>query len=232
MNDQEKRTLDMFKRVRDFGAAHATLFPAPALARELFDEVAAIVDELEEQASAESVGRGVARQSTAGKGVAYAEIVEDLGILRRTARSIAYKIPGVEEQFRVPHKQDGQELINTARAALAAAEPIKNEFLRREVPESVFQDLKTNIDAYEGALTGQHTGREDRTTAAASIDAAIERGMDAIRQLDPIVRNKFHNNHATLAAWLKAKRIERPTRRTNNNAPTAPQPPNPSTPTA
>jgi hypothetical protein len=63
-------------------------------------------------------------------------------------------------------------------------------------------------------------------TKDASIDGAIDRGIDALRQLDPIVRNKLHNNPALLAAWLSAKRIERAPRRSNTNTPPAPKTPN------
>ena len=225
MNDQEKRTLDTFKRVRDFDAAHADLFTLGSLARELFDNIGGVVDELEGHAAAESTGRSKARQGTAGKASAREGILEGLGILRRTARSMAYAMPGIEEKFPVPHKQDGQELLNTARSALAAALPLKAEFLRREVPERVFQDLEADIAAYETALTGQNTGREESLTAGASIDATVGRGLDALRQLDPIVRNKLHDNPALLAAWLSAKRIERAARRNNKQTPTPPQTP-------
>ena len=223
MNDQEKRTLDTFKRVHDFDAAHANLFAAGSLARELFDAVAGVVDELEGHAAAESTGRSKARQGTAGKASAREAILEGLGILRRTTRSMSYSMPGIEEKFPVPHKQDGQELLSIARSALAAALPLKAEFLRREVPEHVFEDLEANVAAYQSALTGQNTGKEERVTAAASIDGAVGRGLDALHQLDPIVRNKLHDNPALLAAWLSAKRTERATRR--NNKPASPTPP-------
>lgn len=225
MNDQEKRTLDTFNCVHDFDDAHAGLFAAGSLARELFDIIEGVVKELEGHAAAESTGRNKARQGTAGKAAARDAILEGLSILRRTARSMSYAMPGLEEKFPAPHKQDGQELLNTARSALAAALPLKAEFLRREVPEHVFEDLEANIAAYQTAITGQNTGKDESVTAAASIDATVGRGLDALRQLDPIVRNKLHDNPALLAAWLSAKRIERATRRNNKPAPPTPQTP-------
>lgn len=143
-------------------------------------------------------------------------------------------MPGLEDKFCIPRKQDDQELRNTARAALAEAVQLKAEFLRREVPESVFQDMEANLAAFETALTGQNTGKEERVTAGASIDAAIDRGTDALRQLDPIVRNKLHNNSATLAAWLSAgapnapRAATTPTHHRRPNPPTSNhQPPGP-----
>jgi hypothetical protein len=138
---------------------------------------------------------------------------------------MSYAMPGIEEKFPVPHKQDGQELLSIARSALAAALPLKAEFLRREAPERVFQDLEADIAAYQTAFTSQNTGREEHVTASASIDGAVGRGLEALRQLDPIVRNKLHDNPALLAAWLSAKRTERATRRNNKSSPPTPQTP-------
>lgn len=225
MTDQEIRTLDMFKRVRNFDATHDNLFPTGTLARDLFDVIAGSVNDLEGFAAAQSSGRATARLGTTGKGAARAAIMEDLRIIRRTARSMAIVMPGLDDKFRIPRNPNNQELLDTARAFLAGAEPLKAEFLRREVRESVFQDLAANIAAFESALGGQHTGHGESAAAVASIDAAIDRATDALRQLDPIVRNKLHNDHATLAAWEGAKRIERASRRSNPGTPQAPPEP-------
>ena len=225
MNDLEKRYLDRFKRVRDFNAAHDGLFPVGTLARDLFENIGGVVNDLEGFATTQAAGRSAARQGTVSKAVAKDAIHEDFGILRRTARSMSGAMPGVVEMFNIPQGQDGQELVNTVRAALPTAEALKSEFLRREVPARVFQDLPANIAAYEAAVTDQNIGRDESLTAGASIDAAIDRGNEALRQLDPIVRNKLHNNSAMLAAWLSAKRLERAPRRNNNSTPPAPQTP-------
>jgi len=227
MNDQEIRRLDTFKRVRNFGVTHDGLFPAGTLGRDLFDAIAGIVNDLEGHAATEASGRGSARQSTTGKGAARAALLEDLYIIRRTARSMAVVMPGLDDKFRIPRNSSAQELLDTARAFLADAEPLKAEFLRREVQERVFQDLAANITAFETALSGQYTGKEESTTAAASIVAAFDRATDALRQLDPIVRNKLHHNTATLATWESAKRTERPPHRSNPDTPAPPQTPQP-----
>jgi hypothetical protein len=134
-------------------------------------------------------------------------------------------MPGLDDKFRIPRNPNDQELLATARAFLADATPLKPEFLRREVPETMFQELEEDIADFEAALTGQYTGKEESITAGGSIDAAFERATDALRQLDPIVRNKLHNNPAALAAWASARRTERPPRRSNPGTPSTPQTP-------
>jgi hypothetical protein len=226
VNDLEKRMIDRFRRLRDFDAMHEALFPPGTLGRDLFNIIGGVVNDLEGYAATESGGRGAARQFTVTKASARAAIFEDLGILRRTARTMHSVQAGIEEKFRVPYGHDDEELLSHARAALAAAEPLKADFLRREVQARVFQDLAANIESFSAALIDRNTAKDEALTAAAAIDAAINRGMDALRQLDAIVRNKLHNDTATLAAWLSARRIERAARRNNNDStPTAPQTP-------
>ena len=222
MNDLEIRTLDTFKRVRNFDATHIGLFPAGTLARELFDAINGEVNALEAHAVAEASGRGTARQGTSRKAVARARLLEDLSILRRTARSIGARMPGLEAKFRLPRKMSDRELLDTARAFRADAETFKAEFLRREVPEQLFQDLGENLAAFESALGEQNTGKGESIAAGASIDAAIESATDALRQLDPIVRNKLRDNPAALASWESARRTERPPRRSGTRTPAKP----------
>src|SRR5215208_2812779 len=97
MNDLEKRTLEMFRRVRDFLVAHEGLFPPGTLARDLFDLISGVIIDSESSAATESGRRGAARQGTVSKAAARAAIVEGLGILRRTARTMNSVAPGFEE---------------------------------------------------------------------------------------------------------------------------------------
>lgn len=225
MTNQEIRRLEAFKRVRNFDVTHEGLFPAGTLGRDLFDTVANIVTDLEGHAATQSSGWGTSRRGTAGKAAARAALLEDMTLIRRTARSMSVVMPGLDQKFRIPRNSSDQELLATGRAFLADAAPLKAEFLRRELQERVFQDLEANVAAFEAALASQYTGKEEGVTAGGSIDAAIQRGTDALRQLDAIVRNKLHNNTATLIAWESARRAERAPRRSDPDDPDTPQTP-------
>jgi hypothetical protein len=57
-------------------------------------------------------------------------------------------------------------------------------------------------------LSNTHAERDARISATESIDAAIDRGIESVRQLDALVRNKFRDDSATLAAWTSASHTE------------------------
>lgn len=223
MTNEEIRRLDMFRRVRNFGTSHDPAFPAGSPARIQFDIVAGIVEELEGHSAAQSSGSSARRQSTAGKAVVRNALHEDMEILSRTARAMALDTPGLEERFRLPRKANDHKLLETARAFLADATPLKAGFLHHYVPERVFQDLAANIAAFDEALNGQYAGNESSWSAVAAIDASIERGMDAVRRLDAMVRNRLGRDMSSLAAWESAKHIERPSRNGNPEEARAPK---------
>jgi hypothetical protein len=52
----------------------------------------------------------------------------------------------------------------------------------------------------------------DRESSAA-LDDAFSRGIDVVRNLDAIVRNKYANKPAVLAEWTSASHTERAPRR-------------------
>ena len=160
MKDTETRKLEMLGRVRDFGAAHASLFPAASLGRQKFTAVGAVVDELEEHGTTQSSGKGAAKAGTQAKRAARANVREKMVAIRDTALALEEAIPGVSSNFRLPRANGDQVLISSARAFVAAATPIKNEFLQREMPATFLEDLTAAIAEFESAVNEKNTNTE------------------------------------------------------------------------
>jgi hypothetical protein len=232
MNDLEKRVLDMLRNVRNFGSTHEALFAVGTLGRELFDNIGNIVEELERLAAEQSTKRAEARQYMANKAAVRAALLEGVTIINRTARVMDIDTPGTEDQFRMPHNLTDQLLLDTARAFLVNSVPHRATFLRHEVPASVFQEMEDNITAFQEALALLYQAGEASVEAGASFDAKMEHALDHVRQLHAIVRNKFHDNPAVLAAWEHARHVERAPRRskpdTSNTPPSDGNTPPPS----
>jgi hypothetical protein len=224
MKDTERRRLEMFIRVREFGATHTAQFPPTSFAGEKFAILNNVIDALEQQGSAQSSGRSRVRETTSSKAAARDELMRDLEAISRTARAMALTTPGLDDKFRIPHNQSNQAVLATARAAATDALPLKAEFIKRGLPDDFIDDLEADIEILEQAITSKVQGKESHVAATAAIDREIERGMNAVRELDPVVRNKFASDPATLAAWLSATHVERNPRRKR----AAPAPPTPS----
>ena len=213
MKDTERRRLEMFIRVREFGVPRSAQFPSTSFAGEQFTILDDVINALETHTSAQESGKGAVREGTSSAAAALDEVMRDLEALNRTARAMAMTTPGLANKFRVPHNQSNQAVLAVARAQLTDAQPLKAEFIKRGMPADFLEDLQADIEEMEQSIARKAQGAETRTAATEGIDDEIDQGMKAARELDPIMRNTFANDPATLAAWLGASHVERHQRR-------------------
>jgi hypothetical protein len=222
MNDSQTKTYEMMTRVKSFGAERVADFSLSSLGGEKFAALGGVIDELEAHGAAQSAGGSAARTSTGAKRAARENLRRQMTAISETARAMEPSQPGIAASFRMPNTNGDQALLNAARAFLEAATPLKNEFIRRELPETFPADLDAAISAFENALSSQTQNTGRRVAATAAIETLIERGRQLVRELDAIVRNKYRNDAATLAAWESASHVERLPRK--KKAPGSPQP--------
>ena len=212
MKDLERRRHETFLRVQVFASENAAQFPSESFAGEQFAVIKDVLEGLETHTSAQAAGLGASRQGTTSKAAARDELMRTLEAISRTARPMAATMPGLADKFRVPHNQSNQAVIAAARAFAAAALPLKDEFIKRGMRPDFLDDLEADIQALEEAITHKIESRGSHVASTATIDDLIERGMRALRELDPIMRNIFADDPAKLAAWLSASRVERSAR--------------------
>lgn len=228
MNNHFVRRFEMLTRVRDFLSARADSFPQTSLGGQQLAILGQSVEDLSREAATQSSGISSEQQATVSKANAREALRDSMQAISRTARAMALDNPGLEDRFRMPRSGSDRKLLSAARAFAADALLFKDEFIRHDLPATFIEDLKADIADMERAIGGQNTGRGTHVLATAAIDEVIEGAMNAVRRLDAVVRNKFRDDPATLAAWESACHVERRTptpRRTNGDSTDAPAPP-------
>jgi hypothetical protein len=220
MNSVINRTYEMFARVQSFAAERAASFPAGSLGGQTVAELDNVVGELNSAGTTQTSGLSSVQRATAERDAAREALRESMQAITRTARVMAIDTPGLENKFRMPRSGSDPALIQSARAFAADALPLKAEFLRYGMVESFVEDFKEDIADLERAMGQQNTGRGAHVSATVAVESAAERGMNAVRKLDAIVRNKYRDDPATLAAWESARHVERTarTRRRSNGS--------------
>jgi hypothetical protein len=210
MNDNENRRYQTFLRVQDFGEARTADFAVNSLGKQHFTTLAGIVTELAGHSASKASGFGLARQGTTTRRQARDELIEDLRAISRTAAVMASDVPGLADKFRLPRGRiNDQNLLALARAFAVDAAPLAAQFIAHELRSDFLEDLAADIAALEAAISRQSSGVGDHVAANAAIDDAIERGVEIVRKLDAIMKNKYANNPAVLAEWLSASHTER-----------------------
>ena len=225
MKDTERRRYEMLVRVRDFGDAHAASFPAASRGGELLTTLGQIVEDLGAHAAQQSASATAATALAASRSAARETLWDELEAISRTAGAFDPERPDLTERFQLPRRnRNDQVLLATARAFLAEARPLKAEFVRYELPANFIERLEAHLAAFDESVTEQNLRAQSRVAATSSIGETIERGVALVRQLDAIVKNKFRDDPAELAAWESASRTERAPRRAKPAA-GDPQPP-------
>jgi hypothetical protein len=224
MNGLDTRRYEMLTRVRDFGAAHSDLFPKASRGAQAFAAVAAAVAELTRHAAEHVSGRGSAREGTSSKAVTRDALHDDLDAISRTARALALDIPGLDEKFRLPRGNGDQTLLTAARAFRRDATPLAKEFIEHDLPKDFLADLDASIKDFENAIHEHEAGKDTHVAARAALDTAMQAGLDAVRRLDAIVRNRLRNDAPIVAIWERARHVEYPASRAKNEAAAEPTP--------
>jgi hypothetical protein len=207
MHDIARRCLDMFIRVREYAVVNPAHFPAESFAAEQLDTVNEVIAGLGQYTGAQAAGLSNVHEGTMSKAAAKAELVRDMQAVNRTARPMSRIYPGIMDKFRMPYNASDQALLAAARAFATNAEPLKAEFIKRGLPENFLEDLQADIAQLEAAIAHMAQSRDTHVEATATIDELIERGMNAVNELEPIMRNTLTNDQPKLAAWLSASHV-------------------------
>jgi hypothetical protein len=195
---------DTFVRVRDYGLAHAALFPESSTGSQRFAQVTAAVAALDDHLKNRVVARAEARKVKAATREA---VYDGMKTLALVARRVMRPEPGANP-FRMPRKKTLEAVIATARAFIAEGEKRQDQFVAFGLPPAFLGEFRAQVDALQRAVDVRLNSKTMRSQAQGGIDAALAQGLDAIRDLDAIVAIATRDDRAAFAAWQSARRIE------------------------
>jgi len=221
MDTLDTKRQEMFVRVQEYGVQFALAFPAGSYGAGQFAQLGGVIEELKTHALDQSRGRSSVRESSASKAAARDELMRRMEAISRTARVMAFTVPGLEDKFRLARGVGDQALLLLARTFADDATPLKAEFTKRGLGPNFVEELREAADNFDAAINRKAQGRGKHVAATAAIDDIIERGLRCVRELDALVRNTFASDPSALAAWESASHVERLTRK-NKQKPAQP----------
>lgn len=214
MNGKEIRISQLGTRMQDFGAVKGADFPAGSLGMQKFAALNEVVSAIDRHGSRQALTSGFAQTSTGVKKELRALVRSWMKAIRDTAVSLESEHPGISKSFRMPPANGDEMLINSARAFVEAAMPLKSQFVSREMPATFLDDLTEAIARFEEAVSSYNRHCGEHSAETVLLRNNLSQIMKLRRELDPIVRNKYRDDPATLAMWESASRLERAPKRT------------------
>jgi len=224
MDTLDTKREEMFIRVRENRAQFAAAFAQGSYGAELFAQLDTVVEGLRAHAYEQSKGRSAVRESVGSKAATCDELRRRMEAISRTARVMAYTVPGLDDKFRMPGRIGDQALLTLARTFGNDAFPLKAEFIKRGLAADFIAELDEAATAFDAAINRKTQGRGKHVAATAAIDELVERGLRVVREIGALVRNNYAEDPSTLAAWESASHVERPTRRGRHKSGGSPEP--------
>ncbi len=213
MNDKQRRRYERGSRVDAFMTANAADFPAGSKAAEAAARLSEELAALAALDVAKAASAGTRRQSSEGRRGLRESLRAQVAAVCGTAEAIGLEHAEVRGLFpRQRADYSDQTLFAVARSYAEAATPHKARFVEYEMPADFIERLKADADALEAQVSRQTERKGTSVTTNASIEEALGRVDDLVEPLEVIVRNKYRQAPAKLAAWESARRLERAAR--------------------
>ncbi|HEX8370408.1 MAG TPA: hypothetical protein VF604_17810 [Pyrinomonadaceae bacterium] len=208
MKASQRRKLEKFEREEVFLQDNIADFPAASPGGKAFAELSAVITTIRTFAAEQSSGESSARQHVGVKDDEVDALRQMIRNINRAANAFEDEIPGSDLKFRLPRNRSEQNILATARAFLADAEPLKAKFVEYGLAIDFLDKLQALIEAVDERGAAADSSVENRAGATGGLVEAIRRGMSVSRRLDAIVRIKYENNAARRAAWTVASHLE------------------------
>lgn len=131
------------------------------------------------------------------------------------ARVLNIDDAGIRRLFRIPNGDGAQEVVAAGREFVEEAATHKAAFGRFGLTDADRTALDKNLDDIETAVSKKAGAHSKKVGATAGIDDEIQRGLDAERFLDAMMKVVYRYNPAKLREWQSARHV----RRVNQPAP-------------
>ena len=147
--------------------------------------------------------------------------------LKSTAEVLLEGMPGIKEDFAVPHKKCSvTDLLEAAERIARNAERHKAVFLRAKLKKGFIKELRAAAKALEAKSKNPDTIINRRARATASLPEPIRRGRRIMKSIGRILAAELPPSSVALSQWKEAERLPkkmgRPKkRRSKDNPPTS-----------
>ncbi|HEX9959444.1 MAG TPA: hypothetical protein VGB00_00760, partial [Pyrinomonadaceae bacterium] len=222
MKDSQRRKLEKFEREEVFLNDNIADFPPTSPGGKALAELSAVISQIRAFAAAQVSGAGSARQHFGVKDEELDALMRLIRNINRAANAFEDEIPGSDLKFRLPRNRSEQNILATARAFLADAEPLKAKFIEYGLADDFLDKLQALIDAVDERAAAADSAGEQKAGATGGLLDIVRKGMSISRRLDSIVRIKYEDDAARLAAWTTASHLKKAPEK-----PADEQPPNP-----
>jgi hypothetical protein len=208
MNKHQERKMAMLERI-DIFLSKNPITPAIPRATALTTDLKGALTAMRAQGGDQQGGFGEFKDGASRRKTLASRVLGEIRDISETMTSLdPTDFPGVAEQFRLPKVRSYQRLLDTARAFLAALEPVKAALVQRGFAADFDETLQGLVSDFDAGTDIKHAGLQKQRTNTAALALTEEEVRLKARELDAIVSKVLKtNNPALLASWKSSVRV-------------------------
>lgn len=230
MNAYQKRTLQAFRRVQAWLAAHPDLGATPQAARPLLvpggggitggsttvttaaarhaTALNATVEALTGLAAEEEAQNRAVRGAEADTARLKWELVtREMRHVTLIAKSAIPDVVKMTAALRPPVQKDHEGILAAADAMGKAAAQYKDILVERGLPSDFIEELRKATDALRKAIDARGIAIGQRRKAGEALRDVFLRGKRVVDALTVVVARRYRDDIATIAEWNQVRRV-------------------------
>ncbi|CAN5472993.1 hypothetical protein BH10ACI1_BH10ACI1_05170 [soil metagenome] len=209
MNDSQRRKFDKTDREDAFMIENTADFPTSTKGELLSVQINAERSAILAFDAQQTSGFDDKRQAQAIYDDLRDEAIDLIDKMVLAAQIVDDDLPGTAEKYKKPYPRNDQNIIAKLTSFHADSADKKAAFNDAEFTFSDRDRLLTVRDEFQQAGLTRDTSEERHAEATGGMTASFHNLMDLSRRRDKVVRMKYRNNAAKLAAWTVASHLDR-----------------------
>ena len=210
MNNDIRDQLTRARSILAWRSTHSAAASGPK-AVALFVQLEGALTRLVELGADQDQASGTSLAGTAGINSLVEAVHQDLVLISGTARTIRKSGESLDFDFALPKSAAHDVIIEAGEAFYRelSKDGVKEKFLEWEIRPDFLEDLRADLDAYEGKVQGRDNATQERKDAVSDIEAQEEILIGAIDGLDTLFKNKFQGDAKAYRDWREASKLVR-----------------------
>ncbi|HJQ18744.1 MAG TPA: hypothetical protein VJ867_00250 [Gemmatimonadaceae bacterium] len=207
MNNRQKQTVEAFRRVSAFIAAHP--LPSPQTYGEPVALLEDVVEQLTSHSNLQETSKRLRKAQTQNLQTAKAAL-RDLSLrpISQIARAALRGSPGADRATKLPVAfAPVEHLLAIAAAFRSVGETYQDVMLKNGRPADFLTVLDDAVMRVQQAAAASVSVERTKVGASGALAAELKRGRDAVEMLDATVTTAFAGSASVLDEWRNARRI-------------------------
>jgi len=208
MNTKQQRSLQSFRRVQGWFAAHVELLrAAPSPVAAFLAQLGEIVARIESNATQQDAQHRLSTRSSTDATLRRTAVIEAMRPIAQIARTLRGSVLGISAISTMPGNADNERLVTAASSMVENASIFTTALIEHGLQPDCIETLRTAAAALKSSVDARGLAKASGVGASEGLRPDITQGKKLVSRIDASLLPQLRNDSTMLASWRNAKRV-------------------------